>query len=342
MNIQGVLPQMVRARELYGDFWFNGEPVPVTALRGQVLLLYFWDCSSASSQRILPYILEWERRYGPHGAVFVGIHTPRFVFAKSPEVVQHAINKLGIRFPVVMDNEALIAANYECWSVPEMILVDKDGFIRYRNPAEGGYAAFEHALQALLYDAGARGEQPLIMDPVRDSDRPGVVCFRATPELYGGYARGTVGNVEGVVPESVVHYTDPDFYIDGRVYLVGDWISERECIRVAGPRGSEAQMVIRYQGLEVTGVLEPADKSRAEIIVRQDDEFLQDDIRGDDVRIDKHRRSLLVISRPRLYSVVRNQEYGEHVLRISAGKYGFAAYAFSFSTAAIPELISKN
>jgi hypothetical protein len=241
-----------------------------------------------------------------------------------------------------MDNESLIAANYECRSVPELILVDKDGFIRYRNEGEGGYGAFEHALQALLYDAGAGGGMPLIMDAVRDSDRPGVVCFRATPEVFCGYVRGSMGNVEGFAPESVAHYADPDFYLDGRLYAVGDWLNERECLRLAGTSGSDGQIVVRYQGLDVGGVLEPGGKMRTEITVRQDNEFLSEDVRGEDVRIDKHGRSFLIVNSPRLYSVVKNREYGEHVLRLSAGKHSFAAYAFSFSTAAIPELISKN
>ena len=43
-----------------------------------------------------------------------------------------------------------------------------------------------------------------------------------------------------------------------------------------------------------------------------------------------------------MYNLVRNREYGEHVIRLSGGKYRFAVYGFAFATAVIPELVSNN
>ena len=200
MTMQDIVPQTVRARELLGDFWFNSEPVPVTALRGQVVLLYFWDFGCAGCLRMLPYVAEWERRYSAFGLVTVGIHTPRFLFGKKPEHVQEALARYGIRFPVVMDNEALIALQYECRVLPEILLVDKDGFIRYRNAGDGNAAAIEQALQALLYSAGVGAVLPMIMEPLRETDRSGAICFRATPELYAGYLRGVSAMSRGMLP----------------------------------------------------------------------------------------------------------------------------------------------
>jgi len=342
MTMRDILPQTFRARELYGDFWFNSEPIPVTALRGQVILLMFWDYASAPCLRTLPYVFEWRRRYDPFGLVTVGVHTPRFPFEKKIEDVQRAVARSGLTFPVVTDNEALIAANYECRTTPELLLIDKDGFVRYRNAGEGGYASFEHALQALLYNAGAGGELPMVMDPVRETDRSGVVCYRATPELLTGYLRGSIGNVEGYAPESVVTYADPGLYLDGRFYAGGDWMNDRDCIRMAETGGEEGHLIVCYQGLGADAVLVPEGHRKTEVTVRQDNEFIALDARGTDLQIDAAGRSYLVLEEPRLYSVVRNREYREHALRFSGGPGRFAAYAFSFTTAVIPELISKN
>ena len=341
MTIQDIMPQTVRARELLGDFWFNSEPVPLAALRGQVVLLYFWDYSCAGCLRILPYVAEWEKKYSAFGLVTVGIHTPRFAFGRDPAHVQHALARMGIRFPVVMDNESLIAMQYECRGLPEILLVDKDGFIRYRNAGEANAGAVEHALQALLYNAGVGAELPMVMDPLRDIDRTGAICFRATPELFAGYLRGSIGNVEGYAPESVLQYADPGIYIDGRLYAEGEWRSERECLRLAGDPSHEGHVLAGYQGLDVQCVLEPEGQKKAEITVRQDNEFLTTN-RGDDVRLDKRGRSFVVVDEPRLYSIVRNKEYGEHVIRLSGGRHRFAFYGFAFSTAVIPELVSNN
>jgi hypothetical protein len=43
MTVTDLQRGSIRAGELYGDFWFNGDPVPVSALRGQVILVHFWD-----------------------------------------------------------------------------------------------------------------------------------------------------------------------------------------------------------------------------------------------------------------------------------------------------------
>ena len=340
MTIQDILPQTVRARELLGDFWFNSEPVPLAAHRGQVVLLYFWDYAAASCVRMLPYVEEWDRKYAPLGLVTVGVHTPRFGFGRDPAHVQKGVTRLGVKFPVVMDNDALIALGYDCRALPETVLVDKDGFIRYRNQGDSAAPAVEHALQALLYNAGVGAQLPPVMEPLRDADRPGAVLYRATPELFAGYVRGGVGNVEGYAPESVVDYADPGIYLDGRMYADGCWRSERECLRRSREGAEEGHVIASYQGLDVQCVLEPEAGRHAEVTVRQDNEFLSAN-RGDDVRLDTRGRSFVLVDEPRLYTLVRNREYGEHIIRLSGGQ-GFAIFGLSFSTAAIPELVSNN
>ena len=290
---------------------------------------------------MLPYVEEWDRRYSPFGLVTVGVHTPRFSFGKNPEHVQKGVARSGIRFPVVMDNEGLIALQYECRVLPEIQLIDKDGFIRYRSGGEGNAMPIEHAVQALLYNAGVGAELPMILDPLKETDRAGAILFRATPEVFAGYLRGSVGNVEGYAPESVVAYADPGIYLDGRLYADGEWRSERECLRTAGNSGREGHVLACYHGLEVQGVLESEGGKSVEVTVRQDNAYLSAN-KGDDVRLDKRGRSYVLVDEPRLYSLVRNREYGEHVIRLSGGKYRFAIYAFAFSTAVIPELVSNN
>jgi hypothetical protein len=62
------------------------------------------------------------------------------------------------------------------------------------------------------------------MEPMRDEDRPGAVCYRVTPELYLGYQRGLIGNVGGVTPDRPAAYRDPGKHMDGHAYLDGDWL----------------------------------------------------------------------------------------------------------------------
>jgi alkyl hydroperoxide reductase subunit AhpC len=64
--------------------------------------------------------------------------------------VQHSIAKLGIRYPVVMDNEFRIWRAYSNSYWPTLYLVDKNGVIRYSHIGEGEYARTEQVIARLL------------------------------------------------------------------------------------------------------------------------------------------------------------------------------------------------
>lgn len=332
----------LRAPEIYGDFWFNSDPLSIGALRGYIILVDFWDYSCQSCLRTLPYIQEWNRRYQDLGLVTVGVHAPQFPFAKDPRNVSKAISKLGISYPVMMDNEFLSWSVFRTRMWPAKFLIDKNGFIRYRQEGEGFYQNFEHAIQSLLVEAGYRGDFPLVMEPIRDTDVQGALCYRVTPEILTGYQRGTVGNVEGYFPESVVEYQDPGIYVDGRVYLHGKWISGRNYLKLEETEGGEGCITLAYHAREVNAVIKPEGEKNFQVFVSQDDAFLMSENKGDDIRIDKEGRSFLLIVEPNLYNVVKNKEFGEHQLKLSSRSNGFALYSISFVSCVIPELVSNN
>jgi len=329
---------MVRAQELYGDYWFNAEPVTVAAQRGRVMLLDFWDYSCAGSIRALPYVKDWHEKYGRHGLVVIGVHTPRFAFGKDPAGVQRAIERFRVPYPVVMDNEGMIWSRYENRHWPAQHLVDRHGFVRLVNVGEGGYAATEHIIQTLMLDAGLLDEMPVLTEPQRDADRVGSVSYRATPELFAGYLRGSIGNVEGYSPESEMHYADPGIYVEGRFYVVGDWSNGRDALALLGEEGGH--VLLRYAAMEVNAVFSPGKNQLVSVEVRQDGEYLNRESLGEDVRIDGTGRSSFIVDEPRCFNIVRNKEHGDHVLKLTTAAGGTALYALSFVSGVVPELIS--
>ena len=342
MALTELLPRSNRAPALYADFWLNGEPVLVSSLQGSVVLLFFWDYSDAQSLRFLPYVKEWARKYKPFGLVTVGIHTPRFPFAKDPEGVQKALTRLDVRFPVAMDNEGFIAASYGVRSFPMGIIVDKYGYMRAVIHGDGNFAGAERPLQGYVYDIGMLSELPSLMDPLRDIDREGSIVFHPTPEVKAGYLYGSLGNVEGYFPESYVDYADPGIYVDGKIYADGTWLNGRDCLRLAMPVKKEGQIIVSYQGTDVSGVFASGEGSEVRLAVQQDCAPLTTATGGSDIVIGEDGSSVLRVGEPRLYSIARNREFGEHVLRLSASGEDLAVYAISFGTSLIPDLISTN
>ncbi len=335
-------PKLIRAPELFGDFWFNSDPLSVRALRGYVMLIDFWDYSCVNCQRTLPYLNEWHRRYRELGLVMVGVHTPEFHFGRKPENVQCAIRAAGIEYPVVMDNEAFIWSAYANRSWPTHYLIDKDGYIRYTQHGEGQYQAFERAIQALLRETGVQVHSIPLMEPLRDADQPGAVCYRPTNEIYIGYLRGTIGNVEGYQPESTIHYTNPGLYLSNRFYADGAWLSEKEFLRFNGQPGGEGSLVLSYESLEVNAVLDYHGGGSSELRIEQDGMPLSIENKGEDIRLTAEGMSVVEVTEPRMYNLVRNPEFGEHVLKLSTASPHIEFYSFTFTTCAIPELLIRN
>ena len=335
-------PKHFHAPELYGDYWFNSEPISIRALHGYVLLMDFWDYSCVNCVRTLPYMNEWYRRYREYGLVVVGIHTPEFKFGANPEHVERVIREQEIRYPVVTDNDARLWSAYGNRSWPTKHLVDKDGFIRYSHSGEGVYEQFERAIQALLNEAGIHGQFPPLMEPLRESDREGVLCYRQSNELYVGYLRGTMGNVEGYSPESTVEHSDSGLYLPGRFYLEGRWTDEKEFVRFSGEGSGEGHIGFRYEASEVNGVLGVEPGKMCELVVEQDGKMLTAENKGNDVVLDERGVSRVRVIVPGMYNLVKNSEFGAHILRLKASCATMKVYTFTFVTSAIPELVSNN
>lgn len=205
----------IRAPDLVGGYWVNSEPLSLGVLRGKAVLIDFWDYTCVNCIRTLPYVSEWHRRYAGLGLVVVGVHAPEFSFAKDLEGVKQAIQKFGIEYPVVMDNGFTIWQAYANRYWPAKYLVDKDGYIRFYHYGEGGYVEVEGAIQVLLREISPDAQLPEPMPAVRDSDKPGAVCYRVSPELYLGYERGRIGNPAGFMPKETATYVDPGAHAEG-------------------------------------------------------------------------------------------------------------------------------
>jgi thiol-disulfide isomerase/thioredoxin len=337
-----ILPQQFRSPEIYGDFWFNSDPLPISALRGSTILVEFWDYSNQASLHTLPYTKEWHKRYAEMGLVVISVHTPEFPFGRDPINVRAAVEKLGVRHAVVMDNDHLVWGSFRNQVWPTKYLIDRNGFIRYLHSGEGSYQNFEHAIQSMLSETGYHLDFPLVMDPVREIDRPGALCYRATGEILTGWQRGTIGNVEGHSPESTIHYEDPGIYLPDRLYVGGNWFNDRNFLKLEETGGSEGHAVVAYQAKEVNAVIKPEGEKNFQVFVSQDGASLTVENRGDDIRLDDQGRSFLLVNEAKLFSLIKEPEFGPHTMRLSTRSNGFALYALSFVSGVVPEMVTRN
>jgi cytochrome c biogenesis protein CcdA/thiol-disulfide isomerase/thioredoxin len=159
------LPALGRAPEFVGtQDWFNtpgDRPQTLKGLRGRVVLIDFWTYSCINCLRTLPYLEAWDKRYRKDGLTIVGVHSPEFPFEKDASNVSDAIDRNGIRYPVVQDNDL---ATWSAWGNqywPAEYFVDAKGEVRYTHFGEGEYGEKEQVIRELLAEAGhppGRGE----------------------------------------------------------------------------------------------------------------------------------------------------------------------------------------
>jgi hypothetical protein len=97
---------------------------------------------------------EWHARYEPAGLTIVGVHTPEFFWEKSYDRVVDAAARLGVRYPIVQDNDWTIWNRWGVRAWPTLALVDKRGVVRYRHIGEGEYAETEAMIRRLLGEGG--------------------------------------------------------------------------------------------------------------------------------------------------------------------------------------------
>ena len=103
---------------------------------------------------MIPQLRAWQERYEQGGLTIVGVHTPEFFWEKSHDKVAKATRELGVRYPVVQDNDSAIWNRFAVWAWPTTLLVDKRGVVRYRHIGEGAYDETEAMIRRLLGEPG--------------------------------------------------------------------------------------------------------------------------------------------------------------------------------------------
>lgn len=130
--------------------WYNSEPTTLEKLRGQVVLVDFWTYGCYNCINTLPALKSYYSKYRDQGFTIVGVETPEFDSEKIPANLQGSMNKHGIKYPVVTDYNAETwrAYNIDAW--PTIIILDKQGRIRYTHIGEGSYEVQENVIKTLL------------------------------------------------------------------------------------------------------------------------------------------------------------------------------------------------
>lgn len=123
---------------------FSGE------LKGHVVLLDFWTHCCINCVHVVPDLAFLERKYAEEPFVVVGVHSAKFEDEGNLESVRHAMDRLGIRHPVVVDDDRAIWRTYGVRSWPSFVLVGSDGRVIGIASGEGQRGLLDGAIRDAL------------------------------------------------------------------------------------------------------------------------------------------------------------------------------------------------
>ncbi|QLH06709.1 redoxin family protein [Nitrosopumilus ureiphilus] len=305
-------------------YYLNTTPEELKKqIKDKVVLYDIWTYSCINCIRTLPYITAWDDKYGDQGLLVVGIHSPEFEFEKNPENVKMAIDKHGIEYPVVMDNDMKTWKAFENRYWPRKYIADHEGYIRYDHIGEGGYQETEKIIQQLLEErASSLGIQMSSDASLVEIEEFEHTMFR-TPELYFGHQfaqnRNQLGSDEGFQPGKIVTYSEPNKIDLHKFYLIGNWKNYDDSMELVSEKGS---IKLSYNAKEVNIVTE----NNAELEIFLDGEPLPSEYAGKDITS----KNILTVSEAGLYNIINSETSASHTIEIKVEGKGFQIFTFTF------------
>lgn len=305
--------------------WLNSPPLTAESLRGKVVLVDFWTYSCINCLRTLPYVKAWAEKYRDQGLMVIGVHAPEFAFERDISNVTKEAKKLGVTYPIAIDNNFTLwrAFNNNYW--PAHYFIDANGHIRYTHFGEGQYAESERVIQELLRQAGSHG----ISSGIAQVNGQGVEQQASgqddiSPETYLGYQRAENFASGEIQQDQSSAYQPPAALPLNTWGLEGNWNIGGEHITLAGNTG---RIVYQFHARDLHLVLGPSANGRPVHFTVSLDGQKPGILHGSDVSSDGRG----TVTDQRLYQLIRQSSVtGEHTFSIEFDNPGVTAYAFTF------------
>lgn len=228
LAVEGMLPTI---EKLGIGPWFNSEPLSAAALKGKVVVIDFWTYSCINCLRSIPYVKAWDERYRKDGLVVIGVHAPEFAFEHDARNVAKAVKDLGIRYPVVMDNDWKLwrALQNNYW--PAHYFIDAQGRVRYHHFGEGEYDVSERVIRQLLAEAGHAPAGRMSTAAAFGTEAAADLAQVGSPETYIGYDRADrFASPGGLVHDRANLYSGAPLDLN-QWSFEGPWIDARQSAR---------------------------------------------------------------------------------------------------------------
>jgi thiol-disulfide isomerase/thioredoxin len=304
-----------------GTGWANSKPLSAADLKGKVVVYDFWTYSCINCVRTLPYLESWHERYAKDGLVVVGVHSPEFDFEKVHPNITAAMRKLGVKYPVVFDDDMAVWKAFHNQYWPAKYIADRKGDLRYVHFGEGEYSATENVIRILL---GVDNHAPRAADP---NQKTANLTAANTPETYLGSARGSTASPEDLT-DGQQRFHLPATLDRNQFALEGDWLVSGQFVESTD---AHENLNLRYHAGEVNLVLDRTRHDPTYAVIELDGKPVPKHAWGASIVL-RDGQTVVDVDKADLYRLIANGPAGDHTLTMHPGGAGVQAFAFTFGS----------
>jgi peroxiredoxin len=125
----------------------DGKNVRLQELRGRVVLVNFWATWCGPCRQEMPHLNKLYDKYQSAGFVMLGVNID-----DDPANAIGVANKLGMKFPVLLDTDKKVSRLYDLNVMPSTVVIDRDGKVRYvhRGYRDGYEVSYDKQIRELV------------------------------------------------------------------------------------------------------------------------------------------------------------------------------------------------
>jgi len=104
----------------------GGGTVDLAQLRGKVVMINFWASWCGPCRKEMPILEQLNRQYRGKGLALVGVNVE-----PDSKAAMNWLKETPVSFPILFDTDSRVSKLYEVAGMPNTVIIDRKGVVRY-------------------------------------------------------------------------------------------------------------------------------------------------------------------------------------------------------------------
>ena len=104
----------------------DGTAVNLGALKGKVVMINFWASWCGPCRKEMPILEQLSRQYRTKGLTLIGVNVE-----PDSKAAMNWLKETPVSFPILFDTDSTVSKLYQVAGMPNTVIVDRKGTVRY-------------------------------------------------------------------------------------------------------------------------------------------------------------------------------------------------------------------